>query len=224
MQSHMVQRDFEIAGGCIPVETTGGDFFDVRATGNRVGFMVGDVMGKGSRAAARVGVAQDAWTQSFDAGSIPSTVLLGVNQTLCDAFGGHPGFVTMLSGQVDLATGIILLASAGHPPPVVVRSSGCVESVRTRGVMAGILRQARYTDEVICLGPGDLLFLYTDGVPDGLGRYRGTESKWVKSLLQYPTGAVISELVGNVLGRLREVDSSTARRDDMATLVVRRRA
>jgi sigma-B regulation protein RsbU (phosphoserine phosphatase) len=76
-------------------------------------------------------------------------------------------FVTLWLGIIDLTTGKVLAANAGHEDPAICRKDGSFELAKTRhGLVAGAMPGIRYRDAEFYLAPGDKVFLYTDGVPE----------------------------------------------------------
>ncbi|MSQ93465.1 MAG: FHA domain-containing protein [Gemmataceae bacterium] len=157
--------DFEIFGRVFPARQVAGDFYDfVKTPTGRLAFFIGDVSGKGMPAALyMIAVRTLCRHLARDVGN-PGQLLTKLNAELAD---DNPTcmFVTLAHGLYDPATGHVLLASGGHPPPLLRRANGTVEPV---AVKAG--RLLGYGDEIlqfpevhIALDPGDTLFFFTDG-------------------------------------------------------------
>lgn len=96
----------------------GGDWYDVIAAGDAVFFSVGDVAGRGAEAAVVMAQIRHAVNAFGFHGADPSTVLANVSPLV--ELHGHGRFATVLCGRIDPSTGEMLLANAGHTPPVVV--------------------------------------------------------------------------------------------------------
>jgi PAS domain S-box-containing protein len=145
----------------------GGDFYDaVALPGGRVGVTVGDVMGRGVRAAAVMGQLRAALRGYALENHPPGDVLARVDALVQALEDGE--LVTALYGVLDLGAGpqggAVTLASAGHPPPVVVGADGGVRSVRLDpGPPLGVGVRAFGVADVR-LAPGDTLLLFTDGL------------------------------------------------------------
>jgi serine phosphatase RsbU (regulator of sigma subunit) len=114
----------------------------------------------------------------------------------------------------------VLLASAGHPPALVVRADGRVDECHAVGTLLGISEEPELADAETVLEPGDALVLYTDGLiearsPDGiLGEER------VRELLEREAGATADGLASR-LEELAAGFSRLRRRDDLALLIAR---
>jgi serine phosphatase RsbU (regulator of sigma subunit) len=111
------------------------------------------------------------------------------------------------------------VAAGGHPPPVVLRSSGAVEAVGGYGTLLGIFPDPSLLDRAVELAPGEAIVLYTDGVTEPFAR---------ESLDVSPLGSLLSGLVGMdaeaIADRLEAKvleDSNEELRDDVCILVVR---
>jgi len=153
----------------------GGDFFDVFGEPGDWSVLLGDVAGKGAEAAILTGQARHTVRGAAFFDRTPAGLLSVLNAAL---FAGgarsEPAtrFLTAVCARVTTApdgSASVLIASAGHPQPLVVRKSGLVEEVPVKGLLCGALPTARYTEVRQELAPGDMMLLFTDGVPDAIG-------------------------------------------------------
>jgi PAS domain S-box-containing protein len=141
----------------------GGDWYDVIELGDgRIGLAIGDVVGKGVGAAASMAQVRNALRVYALEGLRPSSLLTRVNH-VAEATG--TSFATLLYMIVDIRRLICRYASAGHPPPVVVRCGAKPTFLEGgRSVPLGVSGDPGYRQEVVRLRPGDTLLLYTDGL------------------------------------------------------------
>jgi serine phosphatase RsbU (regulator of sigma subunit) len=144
----------------------GGDFYDAFQDDRRCWLVVGDVCGKGPEAAAYTGLLRQSTRAYARRAESPAAVLAHVNQTMLDqefAEGFATAVLVLLQrrGQEVEA----LIASAGHPPAVVVRDDGRVEEFG-HGALLGRFAGVHVDDVPTSLHPGDALALYTDGLPE----------------------------------------------------------
>ena len=98
-------------------------------------------------------------------GGSPGEILSFVNERICEH---NPAdmFVTLWLGILEISTGLVTAANAGHDDAAVYRKGGRFELFETRhGLVAGAMSGVKYRDFHFRLGRGDKLFLYTDGVP-----------------------------------------------------------
>ncbi|GAA3387110.1 PP2C family protein-serine/threonine phosphatase [Cryptosporangium minutisporangium] len=153
----------------------GGDFFDVFGEPGDWSVLLGDVAGKGAEAAILTGQARHTVRGAAYFDRNPSELLRVLNAALiADGGRGEPAtrFLTAICARVRTAPdgGLsVTLASAGHPRPLIVRRSGVVEDVPVKGLLCGALPDARYAEVRRELAPGDMMLLFTDGVPDAVG-------------------------------------------------------
>ena len=151
----------------------GGDFYLIRPTGDGSAiFGLGDVCGKGAEALAESGRVQHSLAALMVTEQDPTQLLYLLNRALLAA--GRTVFTTMVLGALQPAgQGYqLILATGGHPPPMVLRRSGRVEEVTVPGTVVGILPDARFGRTSIALEPGETLLLYSDGVTEA-GRPTG---------------------------------------------------
>lgn len=165
---------FRMSGEYRPHFEVGGDFFDVRRTGDRrLTAIVGDVSGKGVAAAlvmARVGAEFRRITETVRE---PAEVLGKLNASL-GAYVPDDTFVTAVCVSYEARRGRLRIANAGHNPPLVKHRSGGVTFVgRTTSTPLGMVSEQSYKTEELGIKPGDILVLVTDGVTDTLDPRRG---------------------------------------------------
>jgi GAF domain-containing protein/anti-sigma regulatory factor (Ser/Thr protein kinase) len=151
-----------VAGG--PGVEVGGDWYDViQLSGGRIGIAIGDVVGKGERAAALMGHLRSALRAYGTDGRSPAEVMERLNALLLDT--GPDQMATVVYVVLDPETGLLRFVNAGHPPPLLA-SPGSPPSFLedTRGMPIGALPGAHYVESTATLRPGGLLLLYTDGL------------------------------------------------------------
>ena len=160
-------NEFDIHATMAPAKEVGGDFFDFELLeGNRFGFCIADVSGKGIPAALFMMRAKTLIKSFGIAGLPPEEILRRVNDELC-ANNSAGMFVTCWLGILDLNTGIIEYANAGHNPPLIRHGNGQFEFLRNNPnfVLAG-MEGIKYRHHELKLYKDDVLFLYTDGVTE----------------------------------------------------------
>ena len=161
------RTDFRVYASMTPAKEVGGDFYNFYLIDDdHLAFMIGDVSGKGIPAALFMMVTNIVLGNRTLMGGTPAEILAFVNDNIC-AHNKLDMFVTLWLGIIDLATGKVLAANAGHEDPAVCRKDGSFELAKTRhGLVAGAMPGIRYRDAEFYLAPGDKVFLYTDGVPE----------------------------------------------------------
>lgn len=158
---------FDIAAAIRPAKQVGGDFYDFHETSDgKLYFCIGDVSGKGIPSALMMAVSRALFRSFTLAGRDPAAVMSAVNRQLCDET-DDTMFVTAFCGVLDLASGSLRYANAGHNPPMIVRANGSVGPLTARpGLVLGYLPLFDYKEESEFLGPGDMIYLYTDGITE----------------------------------------------------------
>ncbi len=161
------RTDFDLYASMDAAREVGGDFYDFYFVGeNQLAFLVADVSGKGIPAALFMMTAKTIIKDLAESGLPVDEVLTLTNDRLCK--NNEAGmFVTVWMGILNLKTGLVRFANAGHNPPLVRRGSGGFEYFRSRPclVLAG-MEGVRYRAGEMQLAPGDTIFLYTDGVTE----------------------------------------------------------
>ena len=163
------RTDFELYAMMDPAKEVGGDFYDFYFVDNdHMGLVIADVSGKGIPAALFMMRAKTAIRSLAESGRAPSEILFRANNTLCDGNDAEM-FVTVWIGIIDLRTGDMRCANAGHEYPVLLRAGGEYELFKDKhGVALGAMENMRFSEYELKLNPGDRLFVYTDGIPEAI--------------------------------------------------------
>ena len=161
------RKDFSIFASMDAAKEVGGDFYDFYLVDeNHLAFVVADVSGKGIPGAMFM-MTSKTLIKSFAESGLPvHEVLTNVNTQLC--VNNEAGmFVTAWMGILDLKTGLIKFANAGHNPPLVKHKNGTYEYLKGKVnfVLAG-MDMVKYKEQELQLQPGDKIYLYTDGVTE----------------------------------------------------------
>jgi serine phosphatase RsbU (regulator of sigma subunit) len=116
----------------------------------------------------------------------------------------------------------LVLASGGHPPPMLLRADGSVQEVVVPGTLVGVLPEPRFSEATVVLSPGDVCLLYSDGVTEARGGQDGLEQFGQQRLTEAMAegvGLSVAELTRHIAGRLeRWLDGRE--HDDVAMLAV----
>ncbi len=160
--------DFDLYASMCAAREVGGDFYDFFMLNNHtLVFLVADVSGKGVPAALFMMKAKTEIHSLMVSKMEVDEAFTEANRVLCEA--NESGmFVTAWLGKLDLSTGELAFANAGHNPPLLRRANGEYEYLRVERpnfFLAG-MEGIRYRRNLVALGPGDRLFLYTDGVTE----------------------------------------------------------
>src|SRR5215469_6372784 len=199
----------------------GGDFYDIYSAGEGWGAAIGDVCGKGEDAAAVTAAARHAIRAFAYSDPDPAAVLRSANGVmLAEEFGGR--FVTALVGHLRWRRRRlhVVLGSAGHPGPVLVRPDGRTQRLQGGGLPLGIFPDAMPATQEVTLEPGDVLFLYTDGLTGACG----PNMVYFEDRLTDELAALAGQPCTTLVTRVRELALEFCRgelRDDMTMLAVR---
>ena len=127
---------------------------------------IADVSGKGVPAALFMSVSKTMIKNRTKVGGTPAEILNDVNKWLCEG-NDNMMFVTVWHVILTVSTGELICANAGHECPVVRMGEKSFEILKTEhGPMMGVIEDLNYVDERLTLSSGDVIFVYTDGVPE----------------------------------------------------------
>lgn len=159
------KANFDIMGRVFPARQVAGDFYDfVKTPSGRLAFFIGDVSGKGMPAALYMIAVRTLCRHLVKEVEHPGQLMTKLNAELAD---DNPTcmFVTLAHGIYDPSTGRALLASAGHPAPLVRRADAAVDQVPLKaGRLLGYPGVLQFPEADVALAPGDTLYFFTDGI------------------------------------------------------------
>jgi serine phosphatase RsbU (regulator of sigma subunit) len=193
----------------------GGDWFSIMELDEgRFGFVVGDVSGRGIDAVAVMARARFTIRAYLRDGDDPAVVLQKCSQQFDIMVDGH--MTTALVGVGDWRSGEVTLASAGHPPPVLLSDAGAtlVDVSPGRPLGAGL---GPYPPTTFTMPPGATLFCFTDGLVERRGEDIDIGLDRLAGVLSAASDLPVDELVRHALNTLRHHDAP----DDIATLALR---
>ncbi|MEJ0035268.1 MAG: SpoIIE family protein phosphatase [Gammaproteobacteria bacterium] len=164
---HFPERaDLSLATFILPAKEVGGDFYDYFTLGDgRLGILIADVSGKGVPAAFFMAICQTLLKASARFVDSPAGTLARVNAVL-SAENDEMMFVTVFYGVLDPGTGRLVYASGGHNPPALRTRSGAKLLAQPGGMALAVADNVQFVEGSLTLEPGDVLFLYTDGITE----------------------------------------------------------
>ena len=161
------RHEFDIHAAMFTAKEVGGDFYDFYfVDDDTLAFLIADVSGKGIPAAMFMMQSKTLLKNCAESGMSVEQVFTTANRKLCE--GNDAGmFVTAWMGLLNVKTGALTFANAGHNPPLLKRADGSFEYLKTKAglVLAG-MEGIRYRKNELQLNPGDVIYLYTDGVTE----------------------------------------------------------
>jgi sigma-B regulation protein RsbU (phosphoserine phosphatase) len=184
--------------------------------------VIGDVSGKGVPAALYMAVTLTHVRTIAQQGMMPEECLLAVNRVLVREKVSSM-YATCFYGILNTRSGELHYCSAGHNPPYLLRDSGVVEPVaKAGGLPLGMFSEFGYTGASVRLEPGDALFLYTDGVPEGTNMaHEDFSDERLIASLRDSTSLACREMIDLVARDLLAFTASAPQYDDITMLAVR---
>jgi sigma-B regulation protein RsbU (phosphoserine phosphatase) len=158
---------WEIGAFWRPIREVAGDFYDFYTLPDeRLAIAIADVSGKGIPAALFMALTVTVLRFAMSLNFAPGEMMDHANSRLISDQQSRM-FATVFVGYLDLKSGILQFASAGHNPPLLYRAAtGRCEQLTASGVAMGLFKEADYAEETVTLADGDVLVLYTDGITE----------------------------------------------------------
>jgi sigma-B regulation protein RsbU (phosphoserine phosphatase) len=215
---------FTAAAASLPCRSIGGDFYDyVDLPDGAVGFVLGDVAGKGPPAALLSAMMQGMFAAQAARSEPPSTTISRVNLALYRR-GIESRFVTLMYGALD-ANGSLIYCNVGHNPPLIVGPQGDnIRRLECGGPIVGLFEGAPYDEETVTLNPGDWLIVFSDGVSEALSA-EGDEygDARIVSVVQQNANLQPQQMLEALFADVRKFAVGAAQSDDITAMVLRYR-
>jgi sigma-B regulation protein RsbU (phosphoserine phosphatase) len=218
---------YDLASHYAAAREIGGDFFELfrlRRRARPLSIVIADVTGKGIAAALLMAFARPVIHGALDAAKGPVQALERTNKILVDERRSIL-FITVLVGELDLASGRVRLANAGHEPPLVIPGDGGpIRQVDVRGVLMGAFPTRGLREADLTLAPADILFVYTDGVTDARAEdgERFGEGRMLE-VLEAARGGTANDIVDAVRDAVAAFSGDVEPADDVTIVAVGRR-
>jgi serine phosphatase RsbU (regulator of sigma subunit) len=160
---------WELAVTLLPARETSGDYFDfIPLSDGRIGILIADVADKGVGAALYMALSRTLIrTYALEYDAQPDVVFFAANERILEDARANI-FVTAFYGILNQVTGEMVYANAGHNSPYLFspRHENSVRGLSPTGMPVGVQEEAVWTQATIQIEPGDVLVIYTDGIPD----------------------------------------------------------
>ncbi|RAO56790.1 PP2C family protein-serine/threonine phosphatase [Micromonospora saelicesensis] len=190
-------------------DQVGGDFYDLfPLVDGRWGFFLGDVSGKGVEAAAVTALARYTLRAATVYNPDPAAALHNLNTVLWQEYREDARYCTVVFGILTSTTAVggftAIIASGGHPEPLLLRADGSIHYHPTKGRIVGAFPNSRYTNTTVVVNPGDTLLLYSDGLTEARpvgsetadGRYGAAAlARFARSLAPAPAAAAVAAII-----------------------------
>ena len=211
----------EVSTVYMPASEVAGDFYDfVELENGTLGVFIADVSGHGVPAALVASMLKIALATQIENASSPARILAALNTLFCGRL--ERQFITAAYVHIDPAAGTIVVASAGHPPPILRHGDTSAEIVAP-GVVLGRFRDARYEELTRPFAPGNTLVLYTDGVTETANRDAEIwgDERLQTTITNHVNGGSLATTIINDVAQWRGTNGPPD--DDVTLIVVRRK-
>lgn len=212
--------NFSLYATMKPAREVGGDFYDYFFISNKAFCMViADVSGKGIPAALFMMRCRTMIQSHAREGYKPAEILAECNNILCEGNEAEM-FVTVWFGMLDLETGVMRCANAGHEYPIIRHAGGDYELYKDpHGLVLAGMKDIKYEEYELQFAPGDKLFVYTDGIPEAINDEQeqyGTE-RLIRTLNTLKDSAP-AETLPAVMDDIRQFVGDEVQFDDITML------
>ena len=217
------RKEFEIYATMTPAKEVGGDFYDFFLINhNHLGLVMADVSGKGVPAALFMVIAKTLIKNRALMGGTPAEILHDVNNQLCEGNEAEL-FVTVWLGILEISTGKVISANAGHEYPAIKRADGKFELLKSKHSPAvATMEGMKFREVEFTLNRGDILYIYTDGVAEATNAYEelyGTDR--MIDALNKKADAPIDEILAEVKKDVDDFTGDAPQFDDITMLGLR---
>jgi serine phosphatase RsbU (regulator of sigma subunit) len=215
---------YDIAGASTPAQMVGGDYFDfINVVGGRWAICLGDVSGKGLPASLLMANVQ-ATLRGQTLSDITVDELVNRSNKLMYQSMDDERFVTLFYGELDPGTNEMSYCNAGHEQPFLFSGDGSHTRLETTGIALGVLDAFAYQRKAVTLQPGDVLVIYSDGVPDATNSSdEPFDTERLISVVQEHRSEPATTLIESVLKAVGEHVGDAPQFDDLTLVVVKRR-
>ena len=217
------RKEFEIYATMTPAKEVGGDFYDFFLIDHdHLGLVMADVSGKGVPAALFMVIAKTLIKNRAMMGGTPSGILQYVNNQLCEGNDAEL-FVTVWLGILEISTGRVIAANAGHEYPALKRADGKFMLMKTKHSPAvATMENMKFRENEFFMKPGDMLYIYTDGVAEATNsdeKLYGTDR--MIDALNKNADLSVNEILANIKRDVDEFTGDAPQFDDITMLGIK---
>ena len=212
------KEPFPVAGINIPAKVVSGDFYNFSDLGDgKYGFGVADVSGKGIKSSLLMSKASSLYRCLSKTDFSASNLLIQLNNEICETI-SRGMFVTMLIGIYDSNKKELLLANAGHEPPIIYSKDGSFSNYTEAGPPLGIMPNTKYTEHKITFEDSSM-YIFTDGITEiksPKGDMLGSEGfqNYIKKYQSTPNNERLKIIIDEIL------KEGHVQKDDLTIVVV----
>ena len=214
--------EFDIYASMVPAKEVGGDFYDFFFIDEKnLCFLIADVSDKGVPAALYMMVAKTLLKTEGQRLREPDKILFSVNNILASD-NESCMFTTVFCAILDITTGDVRFANAGHNPPLIIDSQGVSYLTLKPGLMLGPIVETVYETEHVFLNPGDALFLYTDGVTEARSQKDEMYGELrLQKALRFAPKEKLSKMIHFISAELTRHANGAPKSDDITMLAIK---
>jgi PAS domain S-box-containing protein len=194
----------------------GGDFYDFFETPEGWIVLLGDVTGRGVEAASMTSLVRHGARFLARDEHSPCMILTRLNESLREQSG--LSLCSALCARLEV--GQLVMSSAGHPPPLIIRDDGRIREIGSPGPLLGGWEGSTWEDRLVAVQPQETLLMYTDGVTDTRGEHDRFGARRLRDLLKRHAGASPADLLGRLEAALTEFQIE-GHSDDTGALALR---
>jgi sigma-B regulation protein RsbU (phosphoserine phosphatase) len=212
------KEPFPLAGINIPAKVVSGDFYNFSDLGDgKYGFGVADVSGKGIKSSLLMSKASSLYSCLSKTNFSPASLLIQLNNEICETI-SRGMFVTMLIGLYDENTKELILANAGHEPPIILNDKDEFSNFNEAGPPLGIVKKTQYQEYKIKFEKSSM-YIFTDGITE-IKNPQGEElgsigfQNYIKKYKDKPNNERLQSIIDNVL------NSKYSQKDDLTIVVL----
>ena len=212
------KEPFPLAGINIPAKVISGDFYNFNDLGDgKYGFGVADVSGKGIKSSLLMSKASSLYSCLSKTNFSPASLLIQLNNEICETI-SRGMFVTMLIGLYDENTKELILANAGHEPPIILNDKDEFSNFNEAGPPLGIVKKTQYQEYKIKFEKSSM-YIFTDGITEiknPQGEELGSKGfqNYITKFKDKPNNERLQLIIDNVL------NSKYMQKDDLTIVVL----
>jgi len=214
---------YDLAARSIAAQGVGGDYYDyIRVRDDRFAICLGDVSGKGLPASLLMANLQ-ATLRGQAVLDAPVRETISRSNRLIYESTDPERFATLFYGLLDLSSNRLGFCNAGHENPILLTNNATVDRLETGGMALGVLEEFPYEEDGVPLHPGDVLVVFSDGIPDATNEFDHPfgEARLLELIAEHRQLSA-AELIDRIIADVLEHEGDTPQLDDLTMVIVKR--